>query len=118
MGFSDRVGVVTIQKLNHEDRLRLMRFVCSLAWADLEVHQKERRFVHRMVKKLELDEKEAKLVEGWLEVPPRAEEVDPANVPHQHRKLFLETVRAVAMADGQIDDSEKESLELLEALLT
>jgi len=95
-----------------------MKFVCSLAWADLEVRPKEKAFVHRLVKKLHLNEKEAKMVEEWLQVPPRAEEVDPARVPHQHRKLFLETVRAVAAADGEIDEEERESLELLEQLLT
>lgn len=95
-----------------------MRFVCSLAWADLEVQPKERAFVHRMVKKLHLDDKEKKLVDSWLEVPPKAEEVDPAKVPHQHRKLFLDTVKAVAMADGRLDPEEKESIELLEQLLT
>jgi len=109
---------VQINKLNHEDRLRLMRFVCSLAWADLEVRPKERAFVHRLVKKLHLDEHEAKMVDEWLKVPPRAEEVDPANVPHQHRKVFLDTVKAMAMADGELDEEERESIALLEQLLT
>lgn len=95
-----------------------MRFVCSLAWADLEIKAKERSFVHKLVKKLHLDEHEAKMVEEWLKVPPRAEEVDPARVPHQHRKLFLDTVKAMAQADGEIDEEEKESLALLEQLLT
>jgi len=94
-----------------------MRFVCSLAWADLEVRPKERAFVHRLVKKLHLDEAEAKLVEEWLQVPPRAEDVDPAKVPHQHRKLFLDTAKGIIAADGEIDDEEKESLALLEQLL-
>ena len=107
-----------IRDLNHEDRLRLIKFVCSLAWADLEVRPKERAFIHRLVKRLHLDDKEAKMVEEWLKVPPRAEEVDPARVPHQHRKLFLDTVKAVAAADGEIDEEERESLSLLEQLLT
>jgi uncharacterized tellurite resistance protein B-like protein len=109
---------VTIKNLDHEDRLRLMRFVCSLAWADLEVRPKERAFVKKMVKRLHLDEAEAKLVDGWLEVPPPAEEVDPAKVPHKHRKVFLEAVRAMAKADGEVDAEESESLALLEQLLT
>jgi uncharacterized membrane protein YebE (DUF533 family) len=83
----------------------------------LEVRPKEKAFIHRLVKKLHLDDKEAKMVEEWLKVPPRAEEVDPARIPQQHRKLFLETVKAVAAADGEIDEEERESLELLEQLL-
>lgn len=95
-----------------------MKFVCSLAWADLEIKPKERSFVHKLVKKLHLDEAEAKMVEEWLKVPPKAEEVDPARVPHQHRKVFLDTVKAMAQADGAIDEEEQESLALLEQLLT
>ena len=35
--------------LPREDRLRLMKFVCSFAWADLEIHVKEREFVGKMI---------------------------------------------------------------------
>ena len=66
---------MSIADLDREDRLRLMKFVCSFAWADLEVRDEERSFVHRMMKRLELDAEEQKLVEEWLEVPPRAEEL-------------------------------------------
>jgi uncharacterized tellurite resistance protein B-like protein len=104
--------------MSHEDRLRLMKFVCSLAWADLEVRPKERAFVKKMVKRLHLDEAEAKLVDEYLKVPPPAEEVDPARVPHKHRKVFLDAVKKMAEADGEIDAEEKESLALLEQLLT
>lgn len=110
-------SIPVIRDLNHEDRLRLIKFVCSLAWADLEVRPKERTFIHRLVKKLHLDEKEAAMVEEWIKVPPKPEEVDPARVPHQHRKLFLDTIKAVAKADGEIDEEEKENISLLEQLL-
>jgi len=36
---------MTLQELSNEDRLRLMRFVCSFAWADLHVHEKEKTFL-------------------------------------------------------------------------
>ena len=95
-----------------------MRFVCSLAWADLEVRPKERAAVKKRVRRLHLDEAEAKLVDEWLKVPPPAEDVDPAKVPHKHRKVFLDAVKGMAKADGEIDAEERESLALLEQLLT
>lgn len=106
-----------LKNLSREDRLRVMRFVCSFAWADLEIKSKERTLVHKMIKELHLEPDEVKLVEGWLEVPPRAEEVDPASIPKAHRHLVLDAARRMIKADGSIDPEEAESFELLEQLL-
>src|SRR5699024_267953 len=101
-----------------EDRLRLMKFVCSFAWADLEVRDTERGFVHRMMRQLDLSSDEAAMVEKWLEIPPKAEELDPTEIPHSHRQLFLDTARAMIVADGRVGREEAENLVLLEQLLT
>ena len=106
-----------MSKLRKEDRIRLMKFLCSFAWADLRIHDRERAFIRKMVKTLSLDDAEAKEVEQYLKVPPRPEEVDPADVPTEHRKLFLDTARAVVLADGEVDPEERINLELLEELL-
>ena len=106
-----------LASLSRSDRMRLMRFVCSLAWADLNIQAEEWAFVRRLIARLELDPGEVQEVEGWLEVPPPAEEVDPADIPRAHRKLFLDTVRALAEADGLIESEEDTSLSLLEDLL-
>lgn len=106
-----------MQKLSSKDRLRLMKFVCSFVWADLEVKESERKFVEKMVKKLRLDDAEAAQVKGWLEVPPPAEEVDPTRIPKEHRQIFLDTIRDVITADGEVASSEWENLALFEQLL-
>jgi uncharacterized tellurite resistance protein B-like protein len=105
-----------LDKLNREERLQLMRFVCSFAWADLEVRAKERTFIKNMVRKLNLSADEAKEVNGWLEVPPPAELVDPTRIPREHRELFLSMARQIIASDGDIDPDEQENLALLEAL--
>ena len=104
------------QELSREDRLHLMKFVCSFAWADLEVQDDERKFVDRLIEKLSLQDDRAK-IEAWLKTPPPPEEVDPTRVPRQHRALFLEVAKAVFNSDGVIDPKERESFELLEQLL-
>ena len=106
-----------LKDLSQEDRLRLMKFVCSFAWADLEVQAQEKTFVRKMMRRLELDEADRKRVEEWLEVPPPAEEIDPLDVPHAHRQIFLDAARAMILADGRVDDEEVENLALLEQLL-
>jgi uncharacterized tellurite resistance protein B-like protein len=106
-----------LDKLSRSERLRLMKFICSFAWADLEVHVKERAFVKRMVGRLKLDEEEAARVRDWLELPPRPEEVDPAEIPPRHREQFLEAIRATIEADGVVVPEEREAFELLQELI-
>jgi hypothetical protein len=106
-----------VSKLSRPERMRLMRFVCSFAWADLEVQDEERAFVARLMTKLDLDDEERNQVAAWLKVPPPPEEVDPSQVPREHRKLFLDTVRQLVAADNVLDPEERENLALFEQLL-
>lgn len=108
---------MSLKKLSREDRLRLMRFVCSFAWADLEVKKTERALVQKMAKKLGLEEDELAQVKEWLQVPPRAEDVDPQSIPGAQRKLFLDAAREMIAVDGEIDPDEKESFAIFEQLL-
>jgi uncharacterized tellurite resistance protein B-like protein len=108
---------LNLSQLSKEDRLRLVKFVCSFAWADLRIADKERSFVQKLVRKVRLDAEEKRLVEEWLEVPPLAEELDPAEVPREHRSLFLATARAMVEADGEVAEEEAENLELFAQLL-
>jgi uncharacterized tellurite resistance protein B-like protein len=105
------------EKLSREERMRLMRFVCSFAWADLEVQDEERSFVGKLAKKLHLNADEKKQVRSWLKVPPAPEEVDPTDVPKAHRKLLLETITDLVAADHRLTSEERESFDLLEQLL-
>jgi uncharacterized tellurite resistance protein B-like protein len=106
----------SVADLDREDRLRLMKFVCSFAWADLEVQDGEKRVVERLIKTLDL-EGDREQINRWLRHPPPPEEVDPTRVPRAHRELFLDAARAVFSADGVIDPKEQEHFELLEQLL-
>jgi len=108
---------MTIDQLGRNERLRLMKFICSFAWADLDVHQKERAFVKRMLKRLKLDDEVAEQVRGWLEVPPPPDEVDPTDIPPRHRKLFLDAIRETIEADGVVVSEEREAFELLQELM-
>ncbi|MGD8316284.1 MAG: TerB family tellurite resistance protein [Myxococcales bacterium] len=106
-----------LKALDREDRLQLMRFVCSFAWADLEVSDGERDFIVRMVDRLGLDEAERAMVAEWIEVPPRADDLDPTDIPREHRELFLDAARAMILSDGTIDESEAENLIIFDQLL-
>ena len=100
--------------MNQADRVKLMKFVCSFAWADLDVGRTEREFVLGLVDGLGLDATERLQVNGWLQCPPNPDEVDPQDVPEEHRGFFLSAARALVERDGKITPEEAESLALFE----
>ncbi len=106
-----------LDQLSRPDRLLLLKFVCAYAWTDLVIHAGERRFVERLMGRFELSAEERKQVEQWLHVAPSPTEVDPGLVPPEHRRVFVEAVRAVVYADGKVDPEEREQLDRLKAAL-
>jgi uncharacterized tellurite resistance protein B-like protein len=108
----------SLARLNHSERLQLLKFVCAAVWADLDVTDAERTFVLGLTLQLDLPPEDMERVEEWLDTPPAAEEVDPTQVPPEHRQLFLEAVEEAITSDGAIDGPERESLRLLRELLS
>ncbi len=107
-----------LDDLDASQRLQLIKFVCSFAWADLEVSAEERSFVARLVERLQLDPREQREVRGWLDRPPPLDSVDPMTIPPMHRKSFLAAIQGVVAADGEITAEERETLAVLEDLLS
>jgi uncharacterized tellurite resistance protein B-like protein len=107
-----------LDDLTRDERLLLLKFVCAFAWTDLEVRDGERRFVERLCERLALDQDERAEVETWLHVAPAPGDVDPSRVPAAHRRTFIEAVRAVIYADGDVDTEERLQLEKLKTALT
>lgn len=106
-----------MQTLTRDERLLLMRFVCSFAWADLEVKPEERELVRKLVRRMQLGPDERQLVEGWLDSPPSVESIDPTQVPQEHRMKFLRAVESVISVDGEVSPEERESLILFAKLV-
>lgn len=102
--------------LSRPDRLRLMKFVCAFAWADLEIQTEEKNFVEKLIAKFELEADREEIL-GWLKSPPPAEDVDPTRVPREHREIVLDAARQLFEADGVVDPHEQEQFELLQQLL-
>ena len=106
-----------LNKMDREERLRLMQFVCSFAWADLDIQEQELAFVAKIMQRLGLTEDERQKVEDWLIVPPTPEEVDPALSPPEHRQAFLDAVNGLVLADDNFTMEEREQLSLFKQLL-
>lgn len=106
-----------LSDLSREDRLHLMKFVCSFAWADLEIQDEERTFVSKMIEKLELHEDRDQVMR-WLKHPPALEDIDPTHVPRAHKELFVGAIQQLIEADDHIAEAEAENFELFKMLLT
>lgn len=106
-----------MNEISDEHKLTLVRFVCSFAWADLEIADKERDFVRDLVAKLELDEEDTEQAFRWLDQPPREDELDPFDIPIEHARLFLSTVVEMVGADDILDRMEIETYQLFEELI-
>ena len=105
-----------LEKLTRPERLLLLQFLCAFAWTDLKVSDAERRFVMKIVDRLGLDAEDTAQVEEWLSLAPAPAALDPVSIPTGHRRLFLDTIRALVFTDG-VDPEERESLERLRRIL-
>jgi uncharacterized membrane protein YebE (DUF533 family) len=105
-------------KLTRKERLQLLKFVSAAIWADLEVGEPEKSFVLSLALKLRLPDDEVDHLRDWLERPPPPEDVDPAQIAHEHRAIFLGAIREAMTTDHVIDGPERETLRLLEELLS
>ena len=56
-----------LDQLDRRERLRLVQFVCSFAWADFEIQPEERVFISRLIRRLELGEEDDLQVQQWLD---------------------------------------------------
>lgn len=106
------------EQLSREDRLLLLRFVCAFAWTDLEIKDGERKFVQRLMDRMQLSADDRKEVEGYLHVAPSPESTNPSLVPQAHRRIFIDAVRALIYADGEVEVEERARFEKLQAALS
>jgi bacterioferritin len=105
-------------ELDRPTKLKLMEFVCSFAWADLSVHPSERQMVFSLMEKLHIDDPEdRKSVVSWLKSPPPFEDLDPLEIPREHRDLFIDECEVMIRADGVIKPEEADAIRLLREIL-
>ena len=107
-----------LDQLDRRERLRLVQFVCSFAWADFEIRPEERVYISRLIRRLELGEEEDLQIQQWLDRPPSFDDLDPTSIPPAHRRFFVEAIEGLISSDGEIADEERESFEIYKQLLT
>ena len=106
------------EQLSRDDRMLLLRFVCAFAWTDLEIRDGERKFVERLMERMQLSAEDRAEVAGYLHVAPAPEATNPKLVPPEHRRVFIDSIRALIYADGEVEAEERDRFERLRAALT
>jgi bacterioferritin len=104
--------------LDSATKLQLVRFACAFAWADLSVHPAERAEILALMERLHIDQPaERQAVIRWLKSPPDADELDPLEIPHEHRELFVRECEEIIRADGVIKPEEIDAIQTLRKVL-
>ncbi|PIE16482.1 MAG: hypothetical protein CSA66_07300 [Proteobacteria bacterium] len=85
------------------------------AWSDMDLAEAERDSVLTLALDLAHDEADVALAKRWLRQGPP--DLDPYDIPREHRQLFLDTFVRVVQADGRIDPEESEALRLIRELV-
>ena len=106
-----------LKDLSSQERMLLMRFVCSFAWVDLKVTREERSLCRRLISRLDLAKEDRAQVKKWLKTSPAPDSVDPLDVPRRHRAQFLRAVESVVSVDLEVTDEEREAVILFAQLI-
>lgn len=106
---------MNIATMTPETRKKLVQMACIAAWADLEIHENERKVVYDLATQLALPNEDLADVDEWLRSAPP--DFDPYSIPDEHRAAFLEAFLEVMTADGRIDPEESETIRLLRELV-
>jgi uncharacterized tellurite resistance protein B-like protein len=105
------------ETLTRDQKLQLAAFVCWYAWADKVIQPQERRVIDHLIAQLGLTGPDALKVQGWLTTPPPMEAADPAKVPPELRKRFVEEAERVVVADGKLTKEELHAVQKLKKVL-
>ena len=109
---------MNLDQLSEAERVELMRFLCSFAWADGEVQAPERELLERVLGGLKLGAQARAEVTAWLFSPPDMTGFDFAAIPAEKRQLFLDQAFAIASAHGGLAAEELRHLEMFMSFTT
>jgi len=98
--------------LTEAERIELMRFMCSFAWADGEVQAGERVVLERVLNSLNLNPDDRAKAETWLSEAPDMTAFDFAAIPAKTRGVFVDHAFEVASADGGLAVEEMRHLKM------
>lgn len=98
--------------LTESERLELMRFLCSFAWADGVVQPQEKTVLERILGSLELSAEAHAEAEGWLTAAPSVQGRALRSIDEKKRATFIDGAYEVAAADGEIAADELEHLKM------
>jgi tellurite resistance protein len=103
---------VSTPELSENERVDLVRFLCSFAWADGEVQAEERAVLGRVIDGLSLDPGRHAEVTAWLSEAPDMDGFDFGAIAEDKRAVFLDLAFEVAAAHGGLGGEELGKLKM------
>jgi uncharacterized tellurite resistance protein B-like protein len=101
-----------VDGLTEDERVDLMRFLCSFAWVDGEVQAQERTVLERVLGGLGLSTEARAKASAWLFAPPDMEGFDFGAITPDKRGLFIDHAFEVASAHGGLAAEEMRHLQM------
>lgn len=101
-----------VDGLTEAERVDLVRFLCSFAWADGEVQAQERTVLERVLGGVGLSAEARAKAAAWLLAPPDMDGFDFAAIGADKRALFIDEAFEVAAADEALAAEEVRHLQM------
>ncbi len=97
--------------------LCILRFAATFLWADLDVDLAEHAFFVDLARELGVPQARLPGIVDLLNVPPRAEHIDPTRVSPKLAKTVRDVALRAIASDGKVLPREMELFDLLDELL-
>ena len=93
--------------------MQLFHFMCTFAWADMEIQQEEREMIERLMISLNLSPSQFQTVLTWLDDVRSLPDIDPYEIHPDFREQIYQAAEAIVLSDGEVTFNEKDMLDLL-----
>jgi uncharacterized membrane protein YebE (DUF533 family) len=97
----------------HEQDMSILRALVPVAWADGELHDKEKQMLDALLEAFGADDDEKKSVLSYAEKPKKLDDIDLSSLSGGDRRLLLQHAVLLSFVDGTQGKEEQEFLDKL-----
>lgn len=93
-----------------ENRLKLLKLLVALAWADGRVDEEEMEIVEAMLDSFEASDEESNEIRVWAKIPRSLDDIDTTGLTEEDTDLVLYQAVLLTFIDGEQTENETDLL--------
>ena len=93
-----------------ENRIKLLKLLVALAWADGRVDEEEMEIVEAMLDSFEASDEESNEIRVWAKIPRSLDDIDTAGLTEEDADLVLYQAVLLTFIDGEQTEKETDLL--------